>query len=175
MAQLKSLITLFLHRHWGGEGWCSCFQVPPLACEGPGHPRGGGSVQGNGCWAKRPALLLPVHPHGGHRAPHTRLHHLPPLPAASPQGGLCYQLVSDAHVHQVGTGSHGLTCCLPVISGHTGPWSTGTKRAGSQFSGLMTDWIPDQSCCRGSVTLNPMTLSTQSTRGSSFQRESRAQ
>lgn len=83
--------------HWGGEGWRSRLQVPSLARQGPGHPRGGGSVRRHGCRAQRPALLLPVHPHGGHRSPQARFHHLPPLSAASPQGSLCHQLVGTAH------------------------------------------------------------------------------
>lgn len=83
--------------HRGGEGRRSRLQVPPLARQGPGHPRGGGSVRRHGRRTQRPALLLPVHPHGGDRPPEARLHHLPPLPAASPQGSLCHQLVGAEH------------------------------------------------------------------------------
>lgn len=83
--------------HRGGEGRHSRLQVPPLARQGPGHPRGGGSVRRLGRRTQRPALLLPVHPHGGDRPPEARLHHLPPLPAASPQGSLCHQLVGAEH------------------------------------------------------------------------------
>lgn len=64
---------------------------------------------------------------------------------------------------------------IPAVSWHAGPWSMVTKRAGSQCSGLMMDWTPDQSCCRESVTLNQMTPSTLSTRDFSSQRESKAQ
>lgn len=94
--------SFFPHSNWGGEGWRRRLQVPPLACEGPGHPRGGGSVRGHWRRAQRPALLLPVHPHGGHWPAQARLHHLPPLPAASAQGGLSNQLVS--HVTSLGRG-----------------------------------------------------------------------
>lgn len=92
---------IFSHSHWGRERWRARVQVPPLARQRPGHPGGGVSVHGHGCRAQRPALLLPVYPHGGHRPPQTRLHHLPPLTAASPQGSLSYQLVSGVCIRQV--------------------------------------------------------------------------
>uniref|UniRef100_A0A3Q3AIY6 Uncharacterized protein n=1 Tax=Kryptolebias marmoratus TaxID=37003 RepID=A0A3Q3AIY6_KRYMA len=49
-----------------------------------------------------------------------------------------------------------------------------TKREVSQCSGPMMGWTQDQSCSRESVMLNQMTLSAQSTRDFSSQRESKA-
>lgn len=91
-------VIFFFHSDWGRKGWCARVQVPPLACEGPGRPWGGVSVWGHGGRTQRSAFLLPIHSHGGHWSPQTRLHHLPPVAAASPPGGLCDQLVSDVCV-----------------------------------------------------------------------------